>query len=180
MLVLQGYTIIILQSCFGDKFGIICKSFVKSEDTFVLILNKNILELLYIYTICAFLAGFLIAWLLRLVTVLPLKKSNKSLAGYLESEKLRKETLQKENTGLHETKRILNETNEARLKALQQLATRQDEDILLLQKSNEETDALLEAGQPVIHSLKMQLIEAQNTIARYKAQFDKVSEKVTH
>lgn len=136
------------------------------------------MEPLYIYTLVAFFAGFLIAWLLRLITILPLKKSNKSLAGYLESEKLRKETLLKENTALHETKRILNETHEERLKALQQLATRQDEDILLLQKSNEETEALLEAGQPVIHALKMQLIEAQNTNARYKAQLDKYSERV--
>jgi hypothetical protein len=138
------------------------------------------LEPLYIYSLIAFAAGFLIAWLLRLVTILPLKKSNKSLAGYLESEKLRKETLLKENTALHEMKRILNETHEGRLKALQALATRQDEDILLLQKSNEETEALLEAGLPTVHSLKMQLIEAQNTIARYKAQLDKQTERVSH
>lgn len=177
---LQYYTTIILQFLFGDKFSIILKSFVRASESFVLILKKNTLEPLYIYSLVAFVAGFLIAWLLRLVTILPLKKSNKSLAGYLESEKLRKETLLKENTSLHETKRLLNETHEARLKALQQLATRQDEDILLLQKSNEETESLLEAGQPVIHSLKMQLIEAQNTIARYKAQLDKISERVPH
>lgn len=137
------------------------------------------MEPLYIYTLIAFAVGFAVAWLLRMITILPLRKSNKSLAGYLESEKLRKETLLKENTALHEMKRVMNETHEARLKALQQLATRQDEDILLLQKSNEETEALLEAGQPVIHSLKMQLIEAQNTIARYKAQLDKQAESVT-
>jgi hypothetical protein len=41
---------------------------------------------------------------------------------------------------------------------------------LLLQKSNEQTEALLQAGQPEVHALKIQLIEAQNTIARYKAQ----------
>lgn len=148
--------------------------------SFVLILKKITVEQIYIYTLIAFAGGFLVAWLLRLITILPLKKANKSLAGYLESEKLRKETLLKENTSLHETKRILNETHEARLKALQQLATRQDEDILLLQKSNEETEALLEAGQPVVHSLKMQLIEAQNTVARYKAQLDKQAERVAH
>ena len=156
------------------------KSILSGADTFVIILKKITLEPIYIYTLIAFAAGFLIAWVLRMITILPLKKANKSLAGYLESEKLRKETLLKENTSLHETKRILNETHEARLKALQQLATRQDEDILLLQKSNEETEALLEAGQPVIHSLKMQLIEAQNTIARYKAQLDKYAGHVTH
>jgi hypothetical protein len=29
---------------------------------------------------------------------------------------------------------------------------------------------LFKAGEPVIHSLKLKLIEANNTIARYKAQ----------
>jgi hypothetical protein len=45
-----------------------------------------------------------------------------------------------------------------------------DNDILLMQKSNEETEALLEKGEPAIHELKLKLIEANNTIARYKAQ----------
>ena len=45
-----------------------------------------------------------------------------------------------------------------------------DSDILLLQKSNEETEALLKKSQPALHNLKLQLLEAQNTIARYKAQ----------
>ncbi len=44
------------------------------------------------------------------------------------------------------------------------------EDILLLQKSNEETEELLKAGEPGIYNLKMKLIEANNEIARYKAQ----------
>ena len=45
-----------------------------------------------------------------------------------------------------------------------------DSDILLLQKSNEETEVLLQEGQPALHALKLQLLDAQNTIARYKAQ----------
>ena len=45
-----------------------------------------------------------------------------------------------------------------------------DQDILLLQKSNEETEALLQEGLPAIHELKLKLIEAHNTIARFKAQ----------
>ena len=44
-----------------------------------------------------------------------------------------------------------------------------DESLVLLQKDNEETEKLLKAGQPLIHDLKMKLIEANNTIARYKA-----------
>jgi hypothetical protein len=54
---------------------------------------------------------------------------------------------------------------------------RLDEDILLLQKSNEETEALLEAGQPVIHALKLQLIAANNYIARNKLQSESKAEE---
>ena len=46
-----------------------------------------------------------------------------------------------------------------------------DGDILLLQKSNEETEALLAEGEPALHEMKLKLIEATNTIARYKAQY---------
>ena len=56
------------------------------------------------------------------------------------------------------------------MKEAHDLNKQMDSDILLLQKSNEETEALLKAGEPVIHSLKVKLIEANNTIARYKAQ----------
>ncbi len=43
-----------------------------------------------------------------------------------------------------------------------------DSDILLLQKSNEETEELLAAKHPEVHALKIQLLEAQNNIARLK------------
>lgn len=131
------------------------------------------MEPIYIYSIVAFAAGFLIAWAIRTVTIMRVNKSNKSLQGYLESEKLRKETLSKENISIHESKKSLIEGYEQRLRELQALNKRLDEDILLLQKSNEETEALLESGLPVVHSLKLQLIEANNTIARYKAQLER-------
>ena len=129
----------------------------------------------YIYISISFVLGFLLAWIIRTITISRLKKSNKSLDGYLESEKLRKETLLKENSNLYVTKTSSAESYEAKLAAFTALAKRQDEDILLLQKSNEETEKLLESGEPMVHSLKLQLIEAQNTIARYKAQMEKVS-----
>jgi len=47
-----------------------------------------------------------------------------------------------------------------------------DENILLLQKSNEETEALMKAGLPEMYDLKLKLIEANNTIARYKGQVE--------
>ena len=124
----------------------------------------------YIYSGITFIVGFGIAWLIRTLAVAKVKKSLKSTQGYLESEILKKETLQKENIQVHQLKQIAEHDGLKKLEQAKGLIKRLDADILLLQKSNEETEALLEAGQPALHSLKLQLIEAHNIIARYKAQ----------
>ena len=124
----------------------------------------------YIYAGIAFLVGFGIAWLLRSITIAKLAKLQKSTQGYLESEKLMKETLQKENIQVHQHKMATELEYAKKLKQAQELNRILDEDILLLQKSNEETEALLLAGEPEIHALKIKLLEAQNTIARFRAQ----------
>lgn len=124
----------------------------------------------YIYAGIAFLVGFGIAWLLRSITIAKLAKLQKSTQGYLESEKLMKETLHKENIQVHQHKMATELEYAKKLKQAQELNRILDEDILLLQKSNEETEALLQAGEPEIHALKIKLLEAQNTIARFRAQ----------
>lgn len=124
---------------------------------------------IYIYAGIAFVAGFLIAWLIRSVTLAKMSKLQKSTAGYLESEKLMKETLQKEIASVHQMKQVIELDYAKRLKDSQDLNRMLDESILLLQKSNEETEALLKQGQPALHDLKLKLIEANNTIARIKA-----------
>jgi hypothetical protein len=96
------------------------------------------------------------------------QKQLRSSGGYLESEKLKKETLQKELNTVYQAKETIELTLKQRLKEAAILNKRMDEDILLLQKSNEETEALLKAGQPELHAIKLQLIEANNTIARLK------------
>jgi actin-related protein len=99
-----------------------------------------------------------------------LVKELKSVEGLLESERLMKEKLRKENTAVY----LAKETTEAdlarKLKDAEFANRMMDEDILLLQRSNEETEALLKVTAPEIHDLKLRLIEANNTIARYKAQ----------
>ncbi|MEP7141936.1 MAG: hypothetical protein ABI707_03645 [Ferruginibacter sp.] len=125
---------------------------------------------LYIYTGAAFIAGFITAWILRTLSLVKTRKLQKSTEGYLESEKLMKETLQKENTLLHQMKQAAELEFAKKLKEARDLNRILDQDILLLQKSNEETEALLETGQPALHELKVKLIEAYNTIARFKAQ----------
>lgn len=123
----------------------------------------------YIYLGACFIGGFLIAWLLKSLSVAKIKKENKSLKGLLESERLMKETTQKENTFLmrsSDSAALLKD----KLKKAEGLIKIMDSDILLLQKSNEETETLLANGEPALYDMKMKLIEANNTIARFKSQ----------
>ena len=83
-----------------------------------------------------------------------------------------KETLQKENSLLYQTKQrnendLLKKLNEA-----QAIIKIQSQDILLLQQSNEKTEALMLAGLPGLNELKLKLLESNNTIARIKGQME--------
>ncbi|MEO6668463.1 MAG: hypothetical protein ABIN36_03235 [Ferruginibacter sp.] len=131
----------------------------------------------YIYIGSAFVAGILASLAICLMQWIKIRKHQKSLEGFLESEKLIKERFQKENGWLHDVKESTqNEYEvkiaelESKIKQLQSVIKMMDEDILLLQKSNEETEELLKAGEPVVNALRLKLIEANNTISRYKAQ----------
>ena len=123
----------------------------------------------YIYILIGFAIGFVLAWVIQLLTILKLKKENKSAKGLLESEKLIKENAQKENKFLLQSADSSILITKAKLKQAEDLIKIMDGDILLLQKSNEETEALLAKGEPAIHELKLKLIEANNVIARYKS-----------
>ena len=123
----------------------------------------------YIFSAVALITGFVIAWIIRTIAMSKLQKSLKSTQGYLESALLKKETLQKENIHVHQLKQASEMECEKKLEQANRLNKILDENILLLQKSNEETEALLQQGQPAMHALKLQLLEAQNTVARYKA-----------
>lgn len=127
----------------------------------------------YIYIGAAFLGGFIIAWLIQMAGIAKVRKENKSLQGLLESERLIRETTQKENNFLLQSADASLITTKEELRKAQLLIKTMDEDILLLQKSNEETEALLAKGEPALNEMRMKLIEANNMIARYKAQFGK-------
>ena len=125
--------------------------------------------------------GFSAAWLIHVLQVNKLNKTVSSLEGFLETEKLVRDRIQKENGWLIETKENaqkeyelslaeLSRQHELKIVELNNVIKIMDEDILLMQKSNEETEALLQATNPVVHSLKLKLVEANNTIARFKAQ----------
>ena len=93
------------------------------------------------------------------------KKEQQDTEGFLEREKLGKERLQRETELFYQRETELLRKLEALIQQNRQL----DSDILLLQKSNEETEALLLAKEPEVYALKIKLIEANNTIARMKA-----------
>jgi hypothetical protein len=123
-----------------------------------------------IYIIVAFVFGLAIAWVISYIKLTKVRKELKSTRGFLESERLMKETVQKELALVHQNKMTTELDLAIKLQAAEKMMQQMDSDILLLQKSNEETEALLEAKQPEVHAIKLQLIEAQNNAARYKAQ----------
>ncbi len=125
---------------------------------------------LYIYIILSFIGGFLMAWIIQLITIQKVKKENKSIKGLWESEKLMKENTQKENHYLLQSADAALLKTKNKLKVAEDLLQVMDNDILLMQKSNEETEALLAKGEQAIHDIKLKLIDANNIIARYKAQ----------
>ncbi len=128
------------------------------------------MQQIYLYAGLAFIAGFIMAWIIRTLALLKTKKSLRSISSLFETEKLRKDLLQKENLELYKINDAVKADLSAKVNKLTSDNKRIVEDILLLQKDNEESDALLKAGEPEIFNLKVKLIEANNEIARYKAQ----------
>lgn len=124
---------------------------------------------IYLYAIIGFVLGFILAYIIQLITIQKIKKENKSFRGLLESEKLIKENAQKEKNFLLQSADATLLNTKIKLKTAQDTIKMMDNDILLLQKSNEETEDLLAKGEPAIHELKLKLIEANNVILRYKS-----------
>lgn len=121
-----------------------------------------------IYIMLAFIAGLGIAWIIGFIKLSKERKELKSASGFLESERLKKETLQKELAAVHQTKMAVELDLSLKLKAAEKTIQQMDGDIILMQKNYEETESLLEAKQPEVHAIKLELIEAKNTIARLK------------
>ena len=128
---------------------------------------------IYIYIAVALIVGILMGLLAQLGKIGKLRKENKSLNGMLESERLMRETAQKENAFLLQSADAALLTTKDKLKRAEDIARQMDSDIILLQKSNEETEAQMANAEPALHELKLKLIEANNTIARLKAQYEK-------
>ncbi len=125
---------------------------------------------LFLFSVVFFIVGFLGAWVIRTYTVQNFKKNLKRTEGLLESERLIKETLRKENALAFLLKENVESELGSKIKQAEDIIRVMDEDILLLQKSNEETEKLFQITQPELYSFKLKLIEANNTISRLKSQ----------
>jgi hypothetical protein len=132
-------------------------------------------ESTYTYAVFFFILGALIAGVFGIYQNLKWKKLLKSTEGLLESERLIKETLRKENALAFKLKEEVEADLGKKYDEASKLIKTMDIDILLLQKDNEETEALIKTTQPELHNLKIKLIEAQNTIARLKSQLNERS-----
>ena len=116
----------------------------------------------------SFIAGFVIAWVININKLGKERRELKSTSGFLESERLVKETLQKELAMAHQKKMATELALTQKLETAEKIIRQMDSDIMLMQKSYEETEALLEAKHPEVHALKLELIEAKNALARLK------------
>ncbi len=119
-----------------------------------------------------FILGFIIAWVIQTAKLSKNKKEKNSIEGFWKSEKLMKETLHKENVLLYQAKQIAENEFLKKINEASAIIKMQEEDILLLQKSNEETEAAMQAGLPGLNELKLKLLEANNTIARFRGQVE--------
>ena len=126
------------------------------------------MPLTIIYIIVAFITGACIAWVISMIKLNKERRELKSTNGFLESERRIKETLQKELAVAHQTKMAAELDLSQKLKAAEKTIQQMDADIILMQKNYEETEALLEAKQPEVHAIKLELIEAKNALARIK------------
>jgi hypothetical protein len=127
-------------------------------------------SVLILYIAAAFILGFVVAWILKTMEIQKLKRSENSLNGLLESERLVKETLRKESALAFQLKETIEADLGRKLKEAEHVIKEMDRDILLLQKSNEETEMMFKKLDPEVYDIKIKLLEANNTIARLKGQ----------
>jgi peptidoglycan hydrolase CwlO-like protein len=128
-----------------------------------------------IFSSISLLVGFSTAWILRTIEIAKNKRIHIGTEGLLESEKLIKETLRKESARAFQMKETVEAELGRKLQNAESIIKQMDNDILLLQKSNEETEKLLQTTEPELYNLKVKLLDANNTISRLKGQLQSVS-----
>jgi len=123
-----------------------------------------------LYIIGAAAGGFLLGFALSLLLSRKPNKERETLI--LELEKANNKLIELKNKLVESNAALIREQqlNQEKMLFLNSEKGSMVKEIQQLKEHNQEIDRLLKEGQPVIHSLKLKLIEANNTIARYKAQ----------
>lgn len=123
-----------------------------------------------IYTLLAVIAGFLPGIVFAAIAWRKFKKGSREFCKQIEAASNRasvcSQKLEVTNTELG----FMKASHNLKVKEMENEIQRIVMENEFLKLRNQELDQLLKEGQPVIHSLKMKLIEANNTIVRYKAQ----------
>jgi hypothetical protein len=125
---------------------------------------------IFLVSLFSIFIGFGSAWILRTRVIHKLKRDENRLNGLLESERLVKENLRRENQMAFQMKEKMELELKAKLREAELMIKEMDIDIILLQKSNEEIEEMFKAKDPEIFEVKKKLLEANNTISRLKGQ----------
>ena len=125
---------------------------------------------IFLVSLFSIFIGFGSAWILRTRVIHKLKRDENRLNGLLESERLVKENLRRENQMAFQMKEKMELELKAKLREAELMIKEMDMDIILLQKSNEEIEEMFKAKDPEIFEVKKKLLEANNTISRLKGQ----------
>jgi hypothetical protein len=123
-----------------------------------------------VFLLSGFVVGFIAAWVIRAFSIAKMKREGVRLNGLLESERRVKENLRRENQMAFQMKETMEFELRRKIQESEMIIREMDRDILLLQKSNEETEAMYQLKDPEIFAIKKNLIEANNNIARLKAE----------
>jgi hypothetical protein len=125
---------------------------------------------IFLVSLFSIFIGFGSAWIFRTRVIHKLKRDENRLNGLLESERLVKENLRRENQMAFQMKEKMELELKAKLREAELMIKEMDIDIILLQKSNEEIEEMFKAKDPEIFEVKKKLLEANNTISRLKGQ----------
>jgi len=122
-----------------------------------------------IYFIITALAGLLPGLLVALLIKQKAAKKLNELKDLAEEERSRNAKISERLAEMEKMQQAENSKYATRIQNMNhEIGVLKNENEMLV-THNRELDQLLKEGQPVIHSLKMKLIEANNTIVRYKA-----------
>lgn len=124
-----------------------------------------------LYIIIAALGGLVTGGFFALLQKLKTSKKEEVLTGELDGKKIQLHELKSKLAEEESQFELARKNFETKSQQLEKEKHDLKQEVSELKQKNMELDQLLKEGQPVIHSLKLKLIEANNNIARYKGKY---------